>query len=307
MTSGVSSALCAVLHTLFQFNTRKCWTTCWSGGMDSQCVLHAISFFRSRNFAPSVLYINHQAASHPFNCHRYSHSLASNHKVFLSAARIFQSTEDGGVEVELRMLRYKLFNIARPQLLLLGHNLNDQVETLVMHFKRGSGFAGLSGIPRIDVGILGNLKLRLIVKLSRSSIRSYSVLNKTVWLEDPTNRNNCFVRSLVRRMLGNNIISRSCCEKLNNLIMVFSRMNTNSLTFALQFRRRSSIDQRRPLVVTKSGGLILHHFLLKSHSHTSIITSKQMEGWRQMMLYCTKSRNNKRTWLYIGEDKILRH
>ena len=307
MTTSITATLCGVLQTLFQTNAKKCWAVCCSGGVDSRSVLAAANFSNSPSLTQSVCYVNHLAPSHPFNGCRFSHSLALNTGMIFCTARIFLSTGDYGVEGEFRTLRHKLFHLARPRTLLLGHNLNDQIETLVMQFKRGSHLAGLSGMPRIGGESSGDLKLRLFLGLCRSSIRSFAILNKLIWSEDLTNSKNYFVRSLVRRMLGPNPISGSCCKRLWDLIMVLGRTNIGFLTAAHPFCNQHSSSQHQPWAATKIGSSIQNHILMKSNSYTSIIMSKQMEAWRQMMLYRPKGRNYKTTWFCIGEDKILRH
>ncbi len=63
----------------------------------------------------------------------------------------FATTRHLSIEEAARMLRYRfLFEQARQvgaQAVATGHTANDQVETVLMHWLRGSGLSGLRGMP----------------------------------------------------------------------------------------------------------------------------------------------------------------
>jgi tRNA(Ile)-lysidine synthase len=82
------------------------------------------------------------------------------------------------------------------------HHLRDQAETFLMRLLRGSGSAGLSGIPArrpLDGGPLEVVRPLLHVHPSR--LRSYLAVRDLAWREDATNATLDRDRAVVRRKL----------------------------------------------------------------------------------------------------------
>lgn len=106
---------------------------------------------------------------------------------------------EGNVEQEARRLRYRFFAecIAGGvcEAVATGHTLDDQAETVLFRFLRGSGSAGLSGIlPETDSGIV-----RPLLALRRQKIRGWLEARGIGWREDASNANLDFRRNFLRR------------------------------------------------------------------------------------------------------------
>jgi tRNA(Ile)-lysidine synthase len=80
--------------------------------------------------------------------------------------------------------------------ILLGHQMDDQAETLLLNLLRGAGLRGLAGMPRRR-GIV----LRPLLGISRSSLHSYMEAIDAPWVEDPTNLDLGITRNRIRHRI----------------------------------------------------------------------------------------------------------
>ena len=113
-----------------------------------------------------------------------------------------------GVEEGARELRYSfLFEIARAvgaAAVAVGHHADDQVETVLMHFIRGAGLAGLKGMPY--TGYLSQFSssialVRPLLAFTRLQIQDYCTLNQVPYIQDETNYDSTYFRNRLRHEL----------------------------------------------------------------------------------------------------------
>lgn len=102
-----------------------------------------------------------------------------------------------GLEEAGRRARYAFFQEASHQtgcdLIATGHTLDDHIESVLLHFARGSGLRGLGGIQVLTDGLL-----RPMLGVRRNETRSYC-LDKGLWFhDDPANDDEAFARVRVR-------------------------------------------------------------------------------------------------------------
>ena len=100
------------------------------------------------------------------------------------------------IQLAARKLRYDWFQ----ELLLLGfdyvltaHHLDDNVETFLINFTRGTGLEGLTGIPAQNENII-----RPLLPFSRDEIENYAIDNKIQWREDSSNASDKYFRNKLR-------------------------------------------------------------------------------------------------------------
>jgi len=105
------------------------------------------------------------------------------------------------LEESARRIRYDFLNRAAhragAQKIAVGHNLNDQAETVIFRFIRGSGIEGLSAIHPVVRGIV----IRPLLECSRSSILEYLKQREAAFREDASNLNFQHARNRIRREL----------------------------------------------------------------------------------------------------------
>lgn len=106
----------------------------------------------------------------------------------------------GNIESIARNLRYAgLCNyLNKDEVLLTAHHIDDQLETVLLALKRGSGPAGLSGINR-DIKLYDQyLLLRPLLECTRIQLQEYAIQKGLVWVEDDTNIDTRFDRNFLR-------------------------------------------------------------------------------------------------------------
>ena len=110
----------------------------------------------------------------------------------------------GSLEEFLREERIKFFihtaKTVKADKIALGHNLNDQAETVLMRLLRGTGLSGLSGISARRV-IRGAVFIRPFLETTRSQIDKF-LKNKGIKPRiDSTNQDDLFLRNKIRHHL----------------------------------------------------------------------------------------------------------
>lgn len=112
------------------------------------------------------------------------------------------------VQQAARELRYNWFQALRndaerhPSLLntclLTAHHADDAIETMVMHFFRGTGLAGLEGIPSYNQE---QKLLRPLLLFRKKELQAYAEANGLAFVEDRSNAASDYTRNYFRNTL----------------------------------------------------------------------------------------------------------
>jgi tRNA(Ile)-lysidine synthase len=86
-----------------------------------------------------------------------------------------------------------IFNIQYSTYLATAHHANDNIETLLINFFRGTGISGLHGIPSKQGKII-----RPLLFAKREEILAYAKENNLQWVEDSSNASNKYTRNFFR-------------------------------------------------------------------------------------------------------------
>ena len=112
-------------------------------------------------------------------------------------APAYAAAQHMSLEQAARELRYAFLRRCAGEIgadcILTAHNLDDNAETLLFNLARGSGTAGLCGIPARR----GEL-LRPLLPVSRAEIEAYLEQHHVPHVEDSTNREDTYTRNLIR-------------------------------------------------------------------------------------------------------------
>lgn len=109
-----------------------------------------------------------------------------------------------GIQSKARKARYDLMltECASEQIdaLLLGHQLEDQLETLLLRLSKGSGLSGLAAMSLISYR--NKMKLvRPLLAMPRLRLRTYLKECKQDWFDDPSNENPIYTRTKLGSVL----------------------------------------------------------------------------------------------------------
>jgi len=101
------------------------------------------------------------------------------------------------IQVAARELRYGWFEEVRPGgVVVTAHHLDDNVETLLMNFFKGTGIAGLrTMLPR-----QGNV-VRPLLFATREMLEQFAAQRQLTWVEDSSNASDKYTRNYVRHQL----------------------------------------------------------------------------------------------------------
>ena len=183
-----------------------------SGGPDSMAMAHAL-IENQKEMASDIeiLHFNHQirgaaAKSDSVFVQTYFDSLGI--PTYASEKNVVELSRKNKISIEdaARLARYEFFashihEKDNKSILILGHNFEDQVETILMHIIRGSGLNGLQGMAEMSHQTIGTLSLNIfrpMLSLNRSSILKYCSDNNIPWRSDQTNTSTEYTRNSIR-------------------------------------------------------------------------------------------------------------
>jgi len=106
------------------------------------------------------------------------------------------------IQEEARHVRYRLLEDWCEEHhvlhLLVGHHLDDQLETITMRSARHSGPVGLAGMSAVREMAHARL-LRPLLGVPKSSLQSWLQAQGQDWLEDPSNQSDAYARNRIRQ------------------------------------------------------------------------------------------------------------
>ena len=170
-----------------------------SGGADSMCLLHLVW---SQGYDVIAAHFEHgirgeesQRDAHFVEtwCRKHGIPFVLGHGDAPGyAAENGLSLEEAARELRYDFL-YKTAEAYGADRILTAHSLDDNAETLLFNLIRGSGTAGLCGIPQSR----GKL-LRPLLHVSRAEIEAYLRENEVPHVEDSSNESDDYTRNLIR-------------------------------------------------------------------------------------------------------------
>ncbi|MEX1667473.1 tRNA lysidine(34) synthetase TilS [Zhongshania guokunii] len=196
-----------ITKSLAPYLDRRVWWLAFSGGLDSQVLLHLV--WRLREDARSsntpfpeirAIHVNHQlqaaSAAWAVQCEQ---QCAVYHIPFTLKV-VTVSGRRRGVEDLARDARYREFETALDSgdLLLLAHHLDDQAETLLLRLLRGAGVNGLAAMPASRALGAGEL-CRPLLATPRAALEAYAAAQQLTWLDDPSNFDTHYRRNFLRQ------------------------------------------------------------------------------------------------------------
>jgi tRNA(Ile)-lysidine synthase len=180
-----------------------------SGGPDSVALLQAMSVLK-RQFGGAgrlaVAHFNHRLRGDAGDDARFVQRLTVQLELPFELgeanARQFAEAHGDGIEAAARDARYAFLHQTAEKLgaryVVTGHTADDQIETVLFNFLRGTGLAGLAGISRArSLGPAVSL-IRPLLGLRRMQVMKYLAAIDQPFCIDSTNTSNEFSRNRLR-------------------------------------------------------------------------------------------------------------
>lgn len=202
--------------------------TALSGGADSVSLLLAMkTLSEERGFALSACHLNHGLrGAESDGDQRFCGELCAGLQIPLITTKVNVaelSDKHESVEETARRVRYGFFREALNTLgentvLATAHTANDNAETVLINAIRGTGLAGLCGIP--PVRGLGEFKvIRPLLGCTRTDVEEFLSENGQGYVTDSTNLSEDYTRNKIRRRVLPEI-----AEINPSVLEVFGRM-----------------------------------------------------------------------------------
>ncbi|MDP6793322.1 MAG: tRNA lysidine(34) synthetase TilS [Anaerolineales bacterium] len=188
-----------------------------SGGPDSLALLHLLSQLSGRHPLVHVAHLDHGLRPDSADDAEFVADIARSWGLPISIGRqevaAMASERKLSLEEAGRQARYAfLVGVAqneRHNLILVGHNGDDQVETVLMHLLRGAGLSGLRGMRpltpmtamRLPTAATISMELQLgrpLLEVTRAEIEAYCREHGLQPRHDATNADTTFFRNRLR-------------------------------------------------------------------------------------------------------------
>lgn len=178
--------------------------------------------------------------------------------------KAFASKNKLSIQMAARDLRYKWFETIRVDngynLIAVAHNLNDNIETLLINLIRGTGLAGMAGMKPIS-----NKIIRPLLFATRTAIQEYRDKHDVIYREDRSNADTKYTRNKIRHLVLPVLkeINPGIEITLNETAERFSEFNEIVSDYIQSLREEISEDRGELVVFNIS--------LLKSHLNNKSI------------------------------------
>ncbi len=160
------------------------------------------------------------------------------------------------IQVAARQLRYIWFHqlLQENQLdyILTAHHLDDNLETFLINFTRGTGLEGLTGIP-----VQNDKIIRPLLHFSREEIQEFASENKIEWREDSSNSSDKYLRNKLRHDIV------PILKSLNPSFLNSFQATLNHLQQAKSLAEDASVLVYKQVVTEKEGQKFFRLFDLK--------------------------------------------
>tara|TARA_B100000614_G_scaffold36238_1_gene28554 strand:+ start:131 stop:1477 length:1347 start_codon:yes stop_codon:yes gene_type:complete len=211
----VFSALSTHFSTLMAREQPEKLVVGLSGGLDSVVLLHSLmQLSRSGELAvPTIeaVYVNHGLSANAGDWQKFCVQVCKELDVSFTAIAVEVTPRAReSLEACARDRRYAALcehAKAAKSVIVTAHHQNDQLETLLLQLKRGSGPKGLSGIAAFSV--MNSVPVsRPLLTLSRAQILDYARQNDLRWIEDESNSDESFDRNFLRHSVLPSLLER---------------------------------------------------------------------------------------------------
>jgi tRNA(Ile)-lysidine synthase len=189
---------------LAPYSTKKKYLIGVSGGRDSMALLFSLRALGYKKLV--VCHLNHRlrGVEAQSDSSLVSAIATRFHYPFdLGEADVGAYAEEQQLSIETaaRQLRYTFFETCakahRCRRVFLAHHADDQIETCLFNFLRGTGAAGLAGMKPVSEA-RGLEIIRPMLGITRDEITRFTIAHKVPYRDDATNADSAHTRNRLR-------------------------------------------------------------------------------------------------------------
>lgn len=181
-----------------------------SGGIDSRVLLELMaSYARNQSVNCLAVHVDHGLS---VNAKRWAERCQQWCKL-LSVPFLLESVsverQGKSLEESAREARYAALakHIHHNDLLITGQHADDQLETILLALKRGSGPKGLAAMAPM-MAFAGGKIVRPLLSVSRADIVCYAKRQQLEWIDDESNQDTRFDRNFIRHRITPELTQR---------------------------------------------------------------------------------------------------
>lgn len=175
-----------------------------SGGPDSMCLLDILYYLNNENilkFSIVVVHVNHMIRKEAYDEKVYVENFCKklNIPFYYKEANVKEIAKKEHISEEAcgRNIRYNFFNEIVEKVgatkIAVAHNLDDNVETIILNLIRGCGLKGLVGMNYSYKNII-----RPLLDIEKKDILEYNILQNINPCFDKTNNLEIYSRNKIR-------------------------------------------------------------------------------------------------------------
>ncbi|MFA5099599.1 MAG: tRNA lysidine(34) synthetase TilS [Candidatus Omnitrophota bacterium] len=216
-----------------------------SGGPDSVALLYLlIGIAKEYSLNLHIAHVDHMLRNNSGRDARFVQALGKKLKIPVTIKKIdIRSIAGrGSIEEVARNQRLAFFfhaaNKIKADKIALGHNLDDQAETVAMRLLRGAGLYGLSGILPKRV-IKGYTVIRPLIEIRRDQIEAFLRRKKISPRIDETNFEDIYLRNRLRLHLLP-LLEKEYNRNIKNILSNTAHCAANDYDYLIKAAERAA-------------------------------------------------------------------
>jgi tRNA(Ile)-lysidine synthase len=179
-------------------------TVGFSGGVDSVVLLDVLRrLAEGHAFRLRALHVHHGLSPNADHWAQFCQAHCARRAIEFQCVRIDVKGRGRNVEANARNARYEAFAQHGSEVVALAHNLNDQVETVLLNLLRGATVHGMRGMPPVRPAtgrpaVAKQTIIRPFRDVPRSVVAQYAKRRRLRFIEDESNADDRFARNFIR-------------------------------------------------------------------------------------------------------------
>lgn len=295
----------------------------YSGGVDSQVLLHAFSVLEQQNLLTvpiKAIHVNHGLSANATAWQKTCKEQARQYNIaFETVSLSLKPQKQVSLESLARDARYQQLEQLNDSntVIMTAHHQDDQVETFLLALKRGAGVQGLSAMQQIRTlnSSTKQLLARPLLSISRAEIEHYAKRNKLTWVEDESNTDQQFDRNFIRAQVlpllqqrwpaFNQTVARSAqhCQQTHSLVEQLAEQDLKqcqSLDVTSESNREPclSIDAMAGLSIDRIQNLIRYFLQV---NHLQMPSTMQL---KEIINACFYSGDDRNPEIHLGQHTL---